>query len=100
MRFELQGSAVLCHRPHDLVASSLWQVGCDLKPDCDVGADLADKVRNHFFRNPAGVAADTSRVQGDTCGCPARRHADRVALARAFDVARIRCWNASGTSNR
>src|SRR5262245_56235104 len=75
VRVEFQRPTVLGHRPHHLVAGSLRQVRCDLKPDCDVGADLADEVRNHFLRNPSGVAANTSSIQRHSSEeSPNRRH--------------------------
>ena len=77
---ELQRSAVLSDCAHDLIASSLRKVRCNLEPDGHVGAHLADEVRDDLLGYPAGIATDASRIQCHSSKeAPNRRH--RIGLA-------------------
>src|SRR5690242_14010862 len=60
---ELQRSTVFGDRSDDLIGRPFGKVGCNLEPDCHVGAGLAYEVRDHFFGNAPSVTADTRGIQ-------------------------------------
>ncbi len=62
---EFEGAAVLRHDADELVSGFVREFGVDFEGDGYFRADLSGQVGDDFVGDPAGVAADSGRVESD-----------------------------------
>ena len=67
---ELQRSAVLSNRPHDVVGSACRNFGFDFQSDPNRRSNEPDEMCNDFVRNPAGIAPDPRRIENNRAVIP------------------------------
>src|SRR6266704_543959 len=75
---KLERAAVLGDRAHDVLGSSLGQLGVDLHRDLDPGAEQTAQALHNLLDHSSGIAYSTRRVERDgaiealrlwPCGC-------------------------------
>ena len=62
---ELERSAVLVDRAHDVLGGAVRDLGFYLQRHSHVGAHQSGEMRNHLIGDLAGVTADAGGVEGN-----------------------------------
>ena len=62
---KLECTAVLSYRAHDMLRSSLWQIGVDLHRNLDLRAKQSTQMLRYFLDNSCSIANGSRRIERD-----------------------------------